>query len=222
MRLFDCCGDCRIGRNYPAFELVRRQTASPAIKQLHCFSACIDLTTQIADGDIYYRINDRLETGRIRVSQLARRVLIAAAFAIHHVSRDRPRTSREAQHGHIITDHRATLAYRLVNCLETLGLRRETRKLCIKQARRKFGSFANQKLQPLAHRMWHNQDIGEQDCTIKPKPAQWLDRDFRSRIAVIHQIEKTALLRSQFAILRKVASSLAHQPHRWSGSLMTA
>ena len=73
--------------------------------------------------------------------------------------------------------------------------------------------FPGEKLQPLPHRVRHDQDVGKQDRPVEPEPPQRLNRDLGGGLAVIDELEKAALVRTKFPIFRQIAPGLTHQPH---------
>ena len=63
-----------------------------------------------------------------------------------------------------------------------------------------------------AERVRHDENIGKQDRAVETEAPDRLQGDLGCRLAVIAELEETALRFTQRAILGQIASCLAHQP----------
>ena len=71
-------------------------------------------------------------------------------------------------------------------------------------------------LEPHAERLDDQQDIGEEDRRVDAEPLDRLQRDLGRRLRRLGELEER-VTRAQRAVLRQVASGLAHEPHRGEG-----
>ena len=78
---------------------------------------------------------------------------------------------------------------------------------------RDHGSFAARELEPDAERFDDQQDVGEENRAVDAQALDRLERHLRRRVGVPAKLEEREAL-TQRAILRQVASGLAHQPDR--------
>src|SRR5205823_257086 len=74
--------------------------------------------------------------------------------------------------------------------------------------------FALLKANSQTHRIWYDQDIGKDDCSIKIEPSEGLQRDLSRKCWRIAKVEKRTRLCSNLAILRKITPRLPHEPYR--------
>src|SRR4051812_31954003 len=58
--------------DHPLLELSRRQAAGPAVEQLHCLGACLDLTQEVAESHVFDPANDLRESLRVAISKPSR------------------------------------------------------------------------------------------------------------------------------------------------------
>ena len=94
--------DPRIGGDHQALEFIGGQASCPAVEQLDRFGARLDLAGEIADRLAGDGFENGVELGRIAIGHRARLVLIAAAFARHHVGCNGPWAPGKAKHGHVV------------------------------------------------------------------------------------------------------------------------
>ena len=141
-------------------------------------------------------------------------MLVPAAFARAHVRSDRPGASCKAEHRLVGIEGGANLAHGLVDRSQPLGHGGKAAEGAVDQARRELGAFAGEELKVLAHRVGHDEDVGEQDRTVESETADRLERDLGRSVGVIDEREESALVGAQGAVLGKVATRLAHEPDR--------
>jgi hypothetical protein len=125
MARLDRVGDRRRRRDHPAFELVRRQAASPAVEQLHCLRSSVDLAAQVLYGHRDDGIDQGLESGRVAISHRPGQLVVAAALAGDHVRRHGPRAAGKAQQRRLRVEPLANQPHGPVDRLEALGSRRK-------------------------------------------------------------------------------------------------
>ena len=73
----------------------------------------------------------------------------------------------------------------------------------------------------LAECMRHDQDIGKQDRPVETEPVDGLQGNLTGSLAIIGHREKSALLRPEFAVFRKVSTRLPHEPKRHAVSALS-
>src|ERR1700680_2746818 len=83
--------------------LLKRQLAHPGVKQLNRGSACGNLRAQISSCGARDALQQRAEEVRVRVEHCFRGWESILAVAFDHVTRQGPRSCREAQHRNIWT-----------------------------------------------------------------------------------------------------------------------
>ena len=83
-------------------------------------------------------------------------------------------------------------------------------------------AFAGFKPQIGPHGLWQQQDIGEQDCRIKPVAADRLQRNLGCQIGIVAQFQEITGLRAGGAVFGQIAAGLPHHPDRRGGQLFTA
>src|SRR5690606_41414256 len=140
--------------------------------------------------------------------------LVLAALSLHHVGRNRPRTSCEAHEGGFVINLRCDTSHGLVNSLKMLWgtLKRRQSNLCDLGCQ--TWSFPCLKPQILAHRMGHDQYVGKQDRSVKSETLDRLQSHFGSSFRIIAKFQKAAFTGAQFAIFGQITPCLAHKPDR--------
>ena len=66
----------------------------------------------------------------------------------------------------------------------------------------------------LSKRVRNDQDVGKENCGVKAKSADGLERDLAGKRRRKTKIQKVSRLRAKFAIFRQIAACLPHQPDR--------
>ena len=74
------------------------------------------------------------------------------------------------------------------------------------------GAFTLGELEPHAEGLDDQQDVGEEDRRVDPESLHRLQGHFGGRLRVPAQLEK-AEASAQGAVLRQIATGLAHEPH---------
>src|SRR5690606_36836943 len=118
--------------NDPLFKLGGGKRPCPAIDKLDRFYARFDLTEQIFDRIFNDGIDQFAKSHLILIGIAARNGLVLAALSLHHVGRNRPRTSCKAHEGGFVIDQRCDTSHGLVNSLKMLWgtLKRRQSILC--------------------------------------------------------------------------------------------
>src|SRR5262249_20543446 len=129
------------------------------------------------------------------------------------VRRERERCPREADERDLGTKRGARPAHGLVDEGERLGLELAKAVDVRGGAQRAVDhrAVARGELEPDAHRLEHEQDVGEEDRGVDAELPDGVDRHLGRGIGRLTQLEKAELL-ADGAILRLVAAGLPHQP----------
>ena len=105
-------------------------------------------------------------------------------------------------------------AHRLVDRFVARRIAGQIGQCRIDQPGRQLGPLARQKLQVLAQRVGHDQDIGKQDRAVETEADDRLQGDLAGRLAIVGHRQESALFGAQFAIFGEIPASLAHEPER--------
>ena len=154
------------------------------------------------------------------ISEKPRRQLIHRAAAGDHIGCHRPRRSAEAQKRNGRRQFCFDARNRLVDRREfgVIDLRPQSLERRRLFQRIQPRSLASLERHMLTESMRHDQNIGKQDCSIKTKAANRLQRHFRSKLRIETQVKKTIRLLADCPIFRKIPSRLPHQPNRRNGT----
>jgi hypothetical protein len=134
----------------------------------------------------------------------------------HDIRCNRPRSSTKPYQRRLIVKQSLDLTHRFIDRRQNILIGyvpHPGERICIIQGL-KFWPFTNLKFNLPAERQCHDKNIGEEDCGIKSKPADWLQRYFRGQLWIKAKIEKPPGLFASRTIFGKIPSCLPHQPDR--------
>ena len=153
---------------------------------------------------------------RVAVHESLRVEVVAGGAALHQVRGDRERRPREADDRHPVPERRADPPDRLEH--ERHRLRRITLDEPLDVGTRPHRPLdhrpvTRRELEPDAHRLDDQQDVGEEDRGVHAEPLDREDRHLRRGLRVLAQVEEPQA-RPHGAVLGQIAAGLPHQPDR--------
>ena len=194
-----------------------RQHAAPGIENHHRLRASFNLGVQVQRDAFGQLIQQQMQRLRIGIHHLFNHGKGFTAAAFHHVGRQRPRATGEANQWDFAFELTANGTHRIHDVAQ-LAFRIRNRQLFdigfAGNWRGKAWAFPGFEIEPQPHRIGDGQDIREQDRRIKRVATQRLQRHFTSQLGVFAQRHKVASLRAGGFVLRQIAACLAHHPHR--------
>ncbi len=194
--------------------VIHPQATDPTIEELNGLGPGVDLGIEVqghAAGDAAHH---GVPGGGVAVHQALGGPVVAARSAFDRVGGQGERRAAEADQRHLGRQPGAGLPHGLDDELQAVHVFQFPQ--AINVGRRadgvaQHGAFAAGEIQPQAHRLENQQQVGEQDRRIDAQPLDRLDHHLRAQGGIFAQPEKTDL-RAQFAVLGQVAPGLPHEP----------
>ena len=203
--------------------LLEREFANPGVEQLHRGCSRCNLRFQVDRSGARNPFQQRAKQRGIGVEQRLGGGESILAVAFDHVTRQRPRSRREAQHGNV----RPKFARKHSNRFHQEAgflLRIEHSELVYllgrSQRRLDNGTLVGQfERQP--HRPGGYQDVGKHDDGVHAQNVVRLQRNLDCQLRRLADFQKIMLL-AHGAVLGQVPPSLAHDPDRNALDRLTA
>ena len=180
---------------------------------MHRIDTRFDLLRQIIDGGCSYGVNQFAKFHWVRIGKATRLCMVLAALSGDHIGCHGPGAACKAQKGGFGWQGGTDLANRFIYRIQALGRGYQFLPIIFGELGSQSRPFSGFEPQILPHGMRDDEDIRKQDRAIEAKTADRLQSDFTSGIAIIGQLEESALLRTKVTIFGKIATSLTHQPY---------
>ena len=181
------------------------QHPAPGVENHHRLRAGFDLRVEVQGDAFRQLLQQRMQRLRFGVHHLFDHGERFAAAAFHHVGRQRPGATGEADQRHFAFQFAANGTHGVHDIAQFLLRIRDWQLVDVGFAFYRRGearTFASFKVQPQTHGVRDRQDVRKEDRRIQRVTAQRLERHFAGQLGIFTQRHKVARLRTGGFVLR--------------------